>query len=59
MGRCLWNVNCALVTALTAHQGDGVICANRNFEVNELKDIGKTPVTFFPQQDAIERKRPS
>jgi putative hydroxymethylpyrimidine transport system substrate-binding protein len=49
----LVNVNFALVTALTAHQVDGVIGAYRNFEVNELKEMGKTPVTFFPQDYGV------
>ncbi len=49
----LVNVNFALVTALTAHQVDGVIGAYRNFEVNELKEMGKTPVTFTPQDYGV------
>lgn len=49
----LVNVNFALVTALTSHQVDGVIGAYRNFEVNELKEMGKTPVVFAPQDYGV------
>ncbi|MCB8879501.1 ABC transporter substrate-binding protein [Acidisoma cellulosilytica] len=49
----LVNVNFALVTALTSHQVDGVIGAYRNFEVNELKDMGKTPVVFIPEDYGV------
>ncbi|WP_227321501.1 ABC transporter substrate-binding protein [Acidisoma silvae] len=49
----LVNVNFALVTALTSHQVDGVIGAYRNFEVNELKGMGKTPVTFTPEDYGV------
>jgi len=49
----LVNVNFALVTALTSHQVDGVIGAYRNFEVNELKEMGKDPITFTPEDYGV------
>ncbi|WP_284945906.1 ABC transporter substrate-binding protein [Acidisoma cladoniae] len=47
------NVNFALVTALMSHQVDGVIGAYRNFEVNELKEKGFTPVVFYPEENGL------
>jgi putative hydroxymethylpyrimidine transport system substrate-binding protein len=47
------NVNFALVTALMSHQVDGVIGAYRNFEDNELKEKGLTPVVFYPEDYGI------
>jgi putative hydroxymethylpyrimidine transport system substrate-binding protein len=49
----LVNVNFALVTALTSHQVEGVVGAYRNFEVNELKEMGKTPVVFIPEDYGV------
>lgn len=49
----LVNVNFALVTALTSHQVDGVIGAYRNIEVNELKEMGKDPITFSPEDYGV------
>ncbi|WP_459696523.1 ABC transporter substrate-binding protein [Acidisoma sp. C75] len=49
----LVNVNFALVTALTAHQVAAVIGAYRNFEVNELKEMGQQPVIFSPQDYGV------
>lgn len=42
----LVNVNFQLVSALMAKQVDGTIGDYRNFEVNELKEHGVTPVVF-------------
>ena len=42
----LVNVNFQLVSALLSKQVDGTIGAYRNFEVNELKEHGVTPVVF-------------
>jgi putative hydroxymethylpyrimidine transport system substrate-binding protein len=47
------NVNFALVTALLAHQVDGVIGTYRNFEDNELAEKGATPVIFSPQDYGV------
>ena len=49
----LVNVNFALVTALTSHQVAAVIGAYRNFEVNELKEMGKQPVIFSPEDYGV------
>ncbi len=49
----LVNVNFALVTALRSHQVDGVIGAYRNFEVNELKEMGQKPVVFIPENYGV------
>lgn len=42
----LVNVNFQLVSALLSKQVDGVVGAYRNFEINELKEHGATPVVF-------------
>ena len=42
----LVNVNFQLVSALLSKQVDGVVGAYRNFEVNELKEHGVTPLVF-------------
>ena len=42
----LVNVNFQLVSALLSKQVDGVVGTYRNFEVNELKEHGATPLVF-------------
>jgi putative hydroxymethylpyrimidine transport system substrate-binding protein len=49
----LVNVNFALVTSLMAHQVDAVTGAYRNFEVNELKEHGLSPVVIDPQAEGV------
>lgn len=49
----LVNVNFALVTSLASHQVDAVIGAYRNFEVNELKEMGEKPITFYPEDNGV------
>lgn len=47
------NVNFALVPALLSHEVDGVVGAFRNFEVNEIREKGRKPVVFLPEDYGV------
>jgi putative hydroxymethylpyrimidine transport system substrate-binding protein len=49
----LVNVNFNIVTALISKEVDAVIGGYRNFEENELKEKGFSPIVFFPEDYGV------